>query len=73
MYYTQYTTVKGLVDERLRRALAHRPTSEDAEERDGPMSRLRHRAGHALIAAGEIVAHTGHSTAHAVHSQRAID
>jgi hypothetical protein len=65
MHYTQYTTVKGLVDERLRRASVHRLKSQDAEERDGPMIRLRHRAGHALVAAGEFVAHgVGHTAVH---------
>ncbi len=73
MYYTHYTSVKGLVDERLQRASMHRTVADDAEERDGPFGRFRHRAGHALIVAGEIVAHGGHTAAHGVQDKRPSD
>ena len=73
MYYTNPEIVKALVDERLRRTSVHRMTADDAAERDGPIGRLRHRAGHALIVAGEMVAHGGHTAVHGVHRQRSAD
>ena len=73
MYYTNTEIVKALVDERLRRSAVHRMTDDEAAERDGPIGRLRHRAGHALIVAGEMVAHGGHTAAHGAHGQRSTD
>lgn len=73
MYYTQNHIVKALVDERLRQASVHRVIGEDAEMRDGPLGRLRHRAGHALIVAGQVVAHGGRSAAHGVQHARQTD
>ncbi|MBI5156968.1 MAG: hypothetical protein HZA58_03010 [Acidimicrobiia bacterium] len=73
MHYTNNEIVKALADERLRQTSVHRMTGADAAERDGPIGRLRHRAGHAMIVAGELVAHGTSTAAHGVHQSRAAD
>ena len=73
MQFFQYDTVKAMGDELRRQASVHRITADEAGERAGPLGRLRHRTGHALIAMGQAVAHGGQTTAHAVHVQRQVD
>jgi hypothetical protein len=73
MYYFQIETAKALGDELHRQASVHRITPNQAGERAGPIGWFRHRAGHALIAVGQTVAHGGQASAHLAHEQRPID
>lgn len=73
MQYFQYDTVKAMGDELRRQASVRGITLEEAGERAGPLGWLRHRAGHALIAVGQTVAHGGQASAHIAHDKRPID
>ena len=73
MQYIQFNTVKALGDEMRRQASVQRITTDEDGQRAGPLGRFRHRTGHALITVGQVMAHGGHASAHAVHGQRYAD